>query len=161
MIALAPLLAGLPLLGRWCTCRATAVAPRCAGSPSGPGGDDGAAARVRRRRAARLPARPDDHRVGADPQDGWTDELQRYVFLLDQIPMGSYAKRAAVLACLLALGWFAVLAVVARARRVAVPAPLLARGPPRRWGSRRWRSPRRSGATTSARLPGSGRRSWR
>ncbi|MGH3824670.1 MAG: arabinosyltransferase domain-containing protein [Pseudonocardiaceae bacterium] len=57
-------------------------------------------------------------------QEGWTSEIQRYVFLLDQVPMGNFAKRAAVLTCLVALGWFAVLAVAARARRVALPAPL-------------------------------------
>ena len=63
------------------------------------------------------------------PQDGWADELQRYVFLLDPVPMGSYAKRAAVLACLVALVWFAVLAVFARARGVALlPALRLAAG---------------------------------
>lgn len=62
------------------------------------------------------------------PQDGWADELERYAFLLDQIPMGSYAKRAAVLACLVAIAWFAALALVARARRVAVPEPLLVAG---------------------------------
>lgn len=57
-------------------------------------------------------------------QEGWTAEIQRYAFLLDQIPMGNFAKRAAVLACLVALGWFAILAVAARVRRVAVPALL-------------------------------------
>lgn len=57
-------------------------------------------------------------------QEGWTDEFQRYGFLLAQVPMGSYARRAAVLACLVALGWFAVLAVAARLRGVALPAPL-------------------------------------
>lgn len=57
-------------------------------------------------------------------QDGWAGEIERYTFLLDRIPMGNYAKRAAVLACLVALAWFAVLAVAARARRVPVPAPL-------------------------------------
>lgn len=57
-------------------------------------------------------------------QDGWADELERYVFLLDPIPMGSYARRAAVLACLLGLAWYGVLAVGARARGVVVPGPL-------------------------------------
>ncbi|MGQ0719450.1 MAG: arabinosyltransferase domain-containing protein [Pseudonocardiales bacterium] len=57
-------------------------------------------------------------------QQGWTDEIQRYGFLLAPIPMGNFAKRAAVLACLVALGWFVVLAVAARVRRVALPAPL-------------------------------------
>ena len=58
--------------------------------------------------------------------DGWADEAGRYAFLLDPIPMGSFARRAAVLTCLLALAWFAVLAVAARARRVPLPAPLRA-----------------------------------
>ncbi|GAA1248998.1 hypothetical protein GCM10009609_10530 [Pseudonocardia aurantiaca] len=57
-------------------------------------------------------------------QEGWTTEIQRYEFLLSQIPMGNYAKRAAILVCLVALLWFAVLLVAARARRVAVPMPL-------------------------------------
>ena len=60
--------------------------------------------------------------------DGWPDEVTRYAFLLDPIPMGSFAKRAAVLACLGALAWFAVLVVAARARRVPVPAPLVLTG---------------------------------
>ena len=38
--------------------------------------------------------------------------------------MGNFAKRAAVLACLVALGRFAVLAVAARVRRVPLPTPL-------------------------------------
>ena len=57
-------------------------------------------------------------------QDNWTNEIQRYMFLLDDIPMGNFAKRSAVLVCLVALLWFAVLAATAKARRVAVPIPL-------------------------------------
>jgi hypothetical protein len=57
--------------------------------------------------------------------DGWADEAGRYAFLLDPIPMGSFARRAAVLTCLLGLAWFAVLATAARARRVPVPVPLV------------------------------------
>ncbi|MGH3695460.1 MAG: arabinosyltransferase domain-containing protein [Pseudonocardiaceae bacterium] len=57
-------------------------------------------------------------------QQGWASEIQRYVFLLGQGSMGNFAKRAAVLACLVALGWLAVLAVAARARRIALPVPL-------------------------------------
>jgi len=38
--------------------------------------------------------------------------------------MGNYAKRAAVLLCLVALVWFAVLAAAARMRRVPLPMPL-------------------------------------
>ncbi|MPZ64098.1 MAG: hypothetical protein GEU83_00745 [Pseudonocardiaceae bacterium] len=58
------------------------------------------------------------------PQDGWAEEIERYGYLLSQAPMGNFAKRAAVLACLVALGAFALLAVAARLRRVPVPAPL-------------------------------------
>jgi len=57
-------------------------------------------------------------------QEGWTTEIQRYSLLLASIPMGNYAKRSAVLVCLVALAWFAVLAVAARARRVVLPTPL-------------------------------------
>ncbi len=57
-------------------------------------------------------------------QEGWSTEIERYDFLLSQMAMGNYAKRAAVLACLVALGWFAVLAVAARMRRIALPTPL-------------------------------------
>jgi hypothetical protein len=60
--------------------------------------------------------------------DGWADEVMRYAFLLDPVPMGSGAKRAAVLTCLVALAWFGVLAVAARARRVPLPAPLVLTG---------------------------------
>jgi hypothetical protein len=57
-------------------------------------------------------------------QESWTTEIQRYAFLFSQSPMGNYAKRAVVLVCLVALVWFAVIAVAARAREVAVPTPL-------------------------------------
>lgn len=57
-------------------------------------------------------------------QEGWASEIQRYGFLLSQIPMGNFAKRSAVLACLVALAWFAVLAVAARSQRIVLPAPL-------------------------------------
>jgi len=57
-------------------------------------------------------------------QESWTTEIQRYQWLLSGIPMGNFAKRAAVLACIVAVIWFAVLVVAARARRVAVPVPL-------------------------------------
>ena len=57
-------------------------------------------------------------------QEGWTTEIQRYDFLLSPIAMGNFAKRAAILVCLVALVWFAVLAVAAKARKVALPVPL-------------------------------------
>jgi hypothetical protein len=60
--------------------------------------------------------------------DSWPDEVMRYTFLLDPVPQGNFAKRAAVLVCLVALAWFVVLVVAARARRVPVPAPLMLTG---------------------------------
>jgi hypothetical protein len=57
-------------------------------------------------------------------QDGWFSEIQRYGFLLADIPMGNFAKRSAILVCLVALVWFAVLVTAARVRRVAVPTAL-------------------------------------
>lgn len=57
-------------------------------------------------------------------QESWATEIQRYSFLLSQIPMGNYAKRAAVLLCLVSLAWFAVLAGAARMRRVQLPVAL-------------------------------------
>ncbi|GAB3199831.1 hypothetical protein GCM10027261_30480 [Geodermatophilus arenarius] len=61
-------------------------------------------------------------------QDAWYDEWQRYAFLFQSIPMGSYARRTAVLAGIVALLWFLVLAVAARARDVRVPPTLLLAG---------------------------------
>ena len=57
-------------------------------------------------------------------QESWATEIQRYDFLLTQIPMGNYAKRMAVLLCLVSLVWFAVLAVAARMRQVPLPVAL-------------------------------------
>lgn len=55
----------------------------------------------------------------------WYEELGRYAVLLStDSHFGSYARRAAVLACLLALVWFVVLVVAARARNLRVPARL-------------------------------------
>ncbi len=120
---LAVLLAGSPLLhdvvrvpgDRWAT--ATRWAAVVSGAATAPllGFADGALRDFRRGQAAFL---------SVLPQGGWTGEIERYVFLLDRIPMGNFAKRAAVLACLLALVWFTLLAVAARARRVAVPTTL-------------------------------------
>ncbi|MBA3339791.1 MAG: arabinosyltransferase domain-containing protein [Geodermatophilaceae bacterium] len=56
------------------------------------------------------------------------DEWQRYSFLLSQIAMGSYAKRAAVLIAIIALVWFAVLLVAARLHRVEVSPRLVYAG---------------------------------
>lgn len=52
---------------------------------------------------------------------GPRDELLRYKFLLDDIPMGSYAKRVAVLVALMLVLWFVALAVTARVRRGRLP----------------------------------------
>ena len=57
-------------------------------------------------------------------QDNWTTEYIRYTFLLNPGPMGNYAKRSAVLLCVLSLIWFAALAAAARMRRVALPTAL-------------------------------------
>jgi len=51
----------------------------------------------------------------------WTDELQRYQFLLTDIPMGSYAKRVPIMLALTLLLWFVVLHVAARVGRVSLP----------------------------------------
>jgi hypothetical protein len=51
----------------------------------------------------------------------WTDELQRYQFLLSDIPMGSYAKRLPILLALTLLVWFLVLHVAARVARAPLP----------------------------------------
>jgi len=51
----------------------------------------------------------------------WTDELQRYQFLLSDIPMGSYAKRLPILLTLTLLIWFLVLHVAARVARAPLP----------------------------------------
>ncbi|GLZ46569.1 arabinosyltransferase [Actinomycetospora sp. NBRC 106375] len=59
----------------------------------------------------------------------WYQEVLRYTALLDTTSHhGSYARRTAVLVCLLALVWFLVLVVAARARDLVVPARLLLAG---------------------------------
>ena len=55
---------------------------------------------------------------------GWMDEVRRYGLLLDDIPMGAYAKRTAVLVGLLAVLW-GVLALVASRRPGARPPALV------------------------------------
>jgi hypothetical protein len=56
----------------------------------------------------------------------WYLEFQRYASLLDETSrFGTYAKRTAVLLCLLALVWFLVTAVVARVRDLPVPQRLM------------------------------------
>ncbi|MFL6142799.1 MAG: arabinosyltransferase domain-containing protein [Labedaea sp.] len=58
----------------------------------------------------------------------WYTEYLRYQFLLQQDPMGNYAKRAAVLVCIVAMIWFVALTAGARFRRVAVPSRLALAG---------------------------------
>ena len=59
----------------------------------------------------------------------WYLELERYGSLLDETSrFGTYAKRTAVLLCLLALVWFLMTAVVARVRELPVPARLMLAG---------------------------------
>jgi hypothetical protein len=61
--------------------------------------------------------------------DTWYLEFQRYASLLDQTSrFGTYAKRTAVLLCLLALVWFLVTAVIARVRDLPVPRRLMLSG---------------------------------
>ena len=57
-------------------------------------------------------------------QESWATEYERYAFLLSDNAMGNFAKRSAVLVCIVALVWFAVLVVAARVRRVPVPTAL-------------------------------------
>jgi hypothetical protein len=59
-------------------------------------------------------------------QNDWTDEFQRWNFLLLDIAMGSYAKRAAVLLGVASLLWFAVIAAASRRRRTISPQLMLA-----------------------------------
>jgi hypothetical protein len=59
-------------------------------------------------------------------QNSWYDEYQRYNFLFNSIPMGSYAKRAAVVLGLVCLVWFGLLAAAGRRRGLVSPQLLLA-----------------------------------
>jgi arabinosyltransferase C len=61
-------------------------------------------------------------------QEGWYSEYLRYQFLFQPDPMGNFAKRAAVVVCLVAVIWFVVLMAAARFRRVAVPSRLALAG---------------------------------
>jgi arabinosyltransferase C len=61
--------------------------------------------------------------------DTWYLEFQRYANLLNETSrFGTYAKRTAVLLCLLALVWFLVTAVIARVRDLPVPQRLMLSG---------------------------------
>lgn len=57
-------------------------------------------------------------------QESWATEYERYAFLIGDDAMGNFAKRSAILVCVVALVWFAVLVAGARIRRVTVPTPL-------------------------------------
>ncbi|MBA3292514.1 MAG: arabinosyltransferase domain-containing protein, partial [Geodermatophilaceae bacterium] len=61
-------------------------------------------------------------------QNSMFDEWQRYGFLLNQIAMGNYAKRAAVLIAIISLVWFVVVLITARQRRVEISPRLVAAG---------------------------------
>ncbi len=59
----------------------------------------------------------------------WYLEFERYASLLSETSrFGTYAKRTAVLLCLLALVWFLVTAVIARVRDLPVPQRLMLSG---------------------------------
>ncbi len=61
--------------------------------------------------------------------DTWYLEFNRYASLLDETSrFGTYAKRTAVLLCLLGLVWFLVTAVIARVRDLPVPRRLMLSG---------------------------------
>ncbi len=61
--------------------------------------------------------------------DTWYLEFNRYANLLNETSrFGTYAKRTAVLLCLLALVWFLVTAVIARVRDLPVPRRLMLSG---------------------------------
>ncbi len=57
-------------------------------------------------------------------QSSWYDEWTRYGFLFADIPMGAYARRAAVVMALAVLPWALVALVAARSRGVQVPLTL-------------------------------------
>ncbi len=63
--------------------------------------------------------------LSVQQQNSAYDEIQRYNYLLGEIPMGSYARRAAVLTGLVALLWALVALVVARVQGVRLPVPLV------------------------------------
>jgi hypothetical protein len=60
------------------------------------------------------------------PQESWYSEWLRYRFLLDQIAMGSYAKRLIVLSGIVLFVWFAVLQLSAAGRQRRAFPPLIA-----------------------------------
>jgi hypothetical protein len=120
---LAPLLAGLPLLWRLVSVPGQAVATTLRVLAVASGGmvapllafvDGGLRDFLRGQRIF----------LSIQAQESWASEINRYTFLLGQMPMGNYAKRSAVLLCLLSLVWFGVLAAAARMRRVQLPVAL-------------------------------------
>ncbi|MGY1781209.1 arabinosyltransferase domain-containing protein [Geodermatophilus sp. SYSU D01036] len=66
--------------------------------------------------------------LSVQDQDTWYEEQERYGFLFADIPMGSYARRAAVVLALLALLWFLAGAVAVRSRGARLPSALLLSG---------------------------------
>ncbi len=63
--------------------------------------------------------------LSVQDQSSWSDEWQRYAFLFSDIPMGAYARRAAVVVALATLPWALVALVAARARGARLPVPLV------------------------------------
>ena len=121
-VALAPLVAAAPVVWRWFRRGpggwwavagrwVVVLAPAAVGSLLGFG--DGAYRDFVRSQEIFAPIQ----RAGT-----WYQEITRYGALLDtESHFGSYARRAAVLVCLLMLVWFLVLLVAARARDLVVP----------------------------------------
>lgn len=118
-IAIAPLLAGTPALWRlarvdsnWTTAaRALVIVAPAALASVLPFADGSLSDFIQAQK------------IFLESQDSetWYSEYRRYEFLLRNIPMGSYAKRAAVLLSIVGLIWFVILNVAARARQVPVP----------------------------------------
>ncbi|WP_328303424.1 arabinosyltransferase domain-containing protein [Actinomycetospora sp. NBC_00405] len=121
-VALAPLVAAAPVVWRWFRRGpggwwavagrwVVVLAPAAVGSLLGFG--DGAYRDFVRSQEIFAPIQ----RAGT-----WYQEITRYEALLTtESHFGSYARRAAVLVCLLMLVWFLVLVVAARARDLVVP----------------------------------------
>lgn len=120
---LAPLLAGLPLL--WSVVRVRgAPALSLARAAAVVSGGMTALLAAFADGALRDFLRGETIFLAIQNQESWATEYQRYTFLLSDIAMGNFAKRSAVLMCIVALVWFAVLVVAARIRRVPVPTAL-------------------------------------
>jgi cell wall arabinan synthesis protein/EmbC-like arabinotransferase in arabinogalactan biosynthesis/arabinosyltransferase-like concanavalin domain-containing protein len=125
--ALAPLLAGLPLVWSVVRVRGDPALSLVRGAVVVAGGVTALLAAFADG-ALRDYLRGETIFLAIQDQESWTTEIKRYTFLLSDVAMGNFAKRSAILVCIVALVWFAVLVVAARVRRVTVPAPLLFAG---------------------------------